>query len=243
MVTREDIEAFLDRLASEGATYREIEPGLWAVRPAGALDLDVVVHYTPPVVVLRVKVMDLPSRQRAVADLNRRLLELNATDLVHGSYGISNGSDRAHRGARTGAPRLRGVPGQLRKHDARARDAPPRAVLVQRGTLGMGIFDRFATLIKSNINDLISSAENPEKMLNQIIVDMRDQLVKAKQQVAAAIADEKRLRDQADEECEAGARTGWQKAELAVRQERRRSRQAGTRQAERAPRRTRSSSS
>ena len=64
----------------------------------------------------------------------------------------------------------------------------------------MGIFDRFATLLKSNINDLISSAENPEKMLNQIIVDMRDQLVKAKQQVAAAIADEKRLKDQADTE-------------------------------------------
>jgi phage shock protein A len=64
----------------------------------------------------------------------------------------------------------------------------------------MGIFDRFATLLKSNINDLISSAENPEKMLNQIIVDMRGQLVKAKQQVASAIADEKRLRDQADTE-------------------------------------------
>jgi phage shock protein A len=57
----------------------------------------------------------------------------------------------------------------------------------------MGIFDRLSTLIKSNINDLISSAENPEKMLNQIIVDMRNQLAKAKQQVAAAIADEKRL--------------------------------------------------
>src|ERR671933_3004427 len=64
----------------------------------------------------------------------------------------------------------------------------------------MGIFDRLSTLIKSNINDLVSSAENPEKMLNQIIVDMRSQLVKAKQQVAAAIADEKRLRDQADGE-------------------------------------------
>jgi phage shock protein A len=81
----------------------------------------------------------------------------------------------------------------------------------------MGIFDRLATLIKSNINDLISSAENPEKMLNQIIVDMRDQLVKAKQQVAAAIADEKRLRDQADDE--ARQATDWMaKAELAVRQ-------------------------
>jgi len=81
----------------------------------------------------------------------------------------------------------------------------------------MGIFDRLSTLIKSNINDLISSAENPEKMLNQIIIDMRDQLVKAKQQVAAAIADEKRLRDQADEEAKQA--TEWmQKAELAVRQ-------------------------
>jgi phage shock protein A len=64
----------------------------------------------------------------------------------------------------------------------------------------MGIFDRFSTLLRSNINDIISSAENPEKMLNQIIVDMRSQLAKAKQQVAAAIADEKRLRDQADAE-------------------------------------------
>jgi phage shock protein A len=64
----------------------------------------------------------------------------------------------------------------------------------------MGIFDRLTTLLRSNINDLISSAEHPEKMLNQIIVDMQSQLVKAKQQVAAAIADEKRLRDQTDQE-------------------------------------------
>src|SRR3954469_23970382 len=64
----------------------------------------------------------------------------------------------------------------------------------------MGIFDRFSALLKSNINDLISKAEDPEKMLTQILVDMRGQLVKAKQQVAFAIADEKRLRDQADAE-------------------------------------------
>jgi hypothetical protein len=92
MVTREDIESFLDRLASEGATYREIEPGLWAVRPSGALDVDVIVHYSPPVAVLRVKVMDIPADNGRGANLNRRLLELNASDLVHGSYGISNGS-------------------------------------------------------------------------------------------------------------------------------------------------------
>src|SRR3984957_14698044 len=81
----------------------------------------------------------------------------------------------------------------------------------------MGIFDRLTTLLRSNINDLISSAEHPEKMLNQIIVDMRSQLVKAKQQVATAIADEKRLRDQA--ELEFKQSEDWEKrAVLAVRE-------------------------
>src|SRR3954468_533187 len=81
----------------------------------------------------------------------------------------------------------------------------------------MGIFDRFSTVLRSNINDLISRAEDPEKMLNQILVDMRSQLVKAKQQVAAAIADEKRLRDQADAEMKQAA--DWNnKAMLAVRE-------------------------
>src|SRR3989454_8408425 len=64
----------------------------------------------------------------------------------------------------------------------------------------MGIFDRLSTLFRSNINDLINRAENPEKMLNQLIVDMRSQLAKAKQQVAGAIADEKRLAAQVDQE-------------------------------------------
>ncbi len=81
----------------------------------------------------------------------------------------------------------------------------------------MGIFDRIATLFKSNINDLISKAENPEKMLDQIVVDMRNQLTKAKQQVAAAIADEKRLKDQVEAEYKASQ--DWeQKAMLAVKE-------------------------
>ena len=88
MVTRDDIESFLDRLGAEGANYSEVEPGLWLVKPGGALDLDVVVHYSPPVVLLRVKVMSCPADDGACAGLNRRLLELNATDLLHGSYGI-----------------------------------------------------------------------------------------------------------------------------------------------------------
>jgi hypothetical protein len=92
MVTKEDIERFLDRLTEDDDSYSEVEPGLWIVKPAGELDFAVVVHYSPPVVLLRVKVMTLPSNAEALATLSRRLLELNATDLVHGSYGIENQS-------------------------------------------------------------------------------------------------------------------------------------------------------
>ncbi len=81
----------------------------------------------------------------------------------------------------------------------------------------MGIFDRLSGLLRSNINDLISRAEDPEKMLNQILVDMRGQLAKAKQQVATAIADEKRLRDQADAEFRQ-AQDWEQKAMLAIKE-------------------------
>ncbi len=89
MVSREQIEAFLDRLAGEVASYREVGDGLWVVKPGGELDLDVVVHYSPPVLLLRVKVMALPDDPARCAPLYPRLLELNATDLVHGSYGIA----------------------------------------------------------------------------------------------------------------------------------------------------------
>jgi hypothetical protein len=92
MVNKEDVERFLDRLSAEGANYSELEPGLWIVKPSGELDFSVVVHYSPPVVVLRVKVMTLPTDATSLATLSRRLLELNATDLVHGSYGIEEDS-------------------------------------------------------------------------------------------------------------------------------------------------------
>ena len=57
----------------------------------------------------------------------------------------------------------------------------------------MGLFSRLKTLVSSNINDLISKAEKPEKMLNQLIIDMQEQLVESKRAVALAIADEKKL--------------------------------------------------
>ena len=60
----------------------------------------------------------------------------------------------------------------------------------------MGLFDRFRRVVKSNINDMISKAENPEKMLTQLIEDMNGQLIESKKAVASAIADEKQLQRQ-----------------------------------------------
>jgi len=81
----------------------------------------------------------------------------------------------------------------------------------------MSIFQKISTLFKSNINDLISRAENPEKMLNQIILDMKEQLAKAKREVAAAIADERKLRAQLDDEIKQ-AREWERRAMLAVKE-------------------------
>lgn len=80
----------------------------------------------------------------------------------------------------------------------------------------MGIFDRLKTVISSNMNDLIAKAENPEKMLNQMIIDMNEQLIESKKAVAMAIADEKRLEREVIEN-KAKAEDWEKKAVLAVR--------------------------
>lgn len=80
----------------------------------------------------------------------------------------------------------------------------------------MGIFSRLGTLIKSNLNDLISRSEDPEKMLTQVLLDMQQQLVEAKKSVAIAIADEKKLQKQYNVELDKSK--DWErKAMLAVR--------------------------
>ncbi|MFV1988515.1 MAG: PspA/IM30 family protein [Gemmatimonadota bacterium] len=81
----------------------------------------------------------------------------------------------------------------------------------------MGIVDRLSRLVRSNINDLIARAENPEKMLGQIIEDMRRQLAQAKQEVAVAIADERKLRAHWEEE-RSGAEQWERRARLAIRE-------------------------
>jgi phage shock protein A len=57
----------------------------------------------------------------------------------------------------------------------------------------MSIFDRIGRLFKSNVNDMIDKAEDPEKMLKQIIEELNQNLLQVKQQVASAIATEKTL--------------------------------------------------
>ena len=79
----------------------------------------------------------------------------------------------------------------------------------------MGIFGRFRRMMKSNLNDMISKSENPEKMLSQVIVDMNQQLIESKKSVASSIADEKRLERQMRNN-QSLAREWEDKARLAV---------------------------
>ncbi|HEX5726897.1 MAG TPA: YbjN domain-containing protein [Longimicrobiaceae bacterium] len=84
MVTREDVENFLSRMEME---TEEIGEGMWLARndhegPA------VVISYSPPLLVFRLKVLDVPKDGERCAELYRKLLEYNASDLVHAAYGL-----------------------------------------------------------------------------------------------------------------------------------------------------------
>ena len=78
-----------------------------------------------------------------------------------------------------------------------------------------GLLDRVSTLVRANLNDLIDRAENPEKVIRQALIDMNNQLIQVKTQVAASIADEQKLY-QRWQENQALAQDSQRKAELAV---------------------------
>src|SRR5215471_12641125 len=79
----------------------------------------------------------------------------------------------------------------------------------------MALLERVATLVRANLNDLIDKAEDPEKMIKQLILDMQNQLLQVKTQVAVAMADEHLLEKRQKENEERSAQ--WMhKAELAV---------------------------
>jgi phage shock protein A len=79
----------------------------------------------------------------------------------------------------------------------------------------MALLERVATLIRANLNDLVDQAEHPEKMIKQVILDMQNQLMQVKTQVAIAIADQHLLEKKQQENLD--AQKDWlRKAELAV---------------------------
>jgi phage shock protein A len=79
----------------------------------------------------------------------------------------------------------------------------------------MALLERVSTLIRANLNDMIDNAEDPEKMIKQVILDMQNQLLQVKTQVAIAIADQHLLEKKRKENEDAG--NDWRrKAEMAV---------------------------
>lgn len=87
MVTREDLESFLIRMDLE---YEEVDTGMFLVRGRNS-GLPMVVHYAEALLLIRLKLMDMPDLADGKVDLYKTLLELNATEVVHGAYGIEDG--------------------------------------------------------------------------------------------------------------------------------------------------------
>lgn len=86
MLTREEVEGYLLRM---GLDHQEIGEGMWLA--ASGSGPGIVIHLSPPLLVFRMKVMDLPADEPRCGTLFRRLLELNATDLVHAAYALEEG--------------------------------------------------------------------------------------------------------------------------------------------------------
>jgi hypothetical protein len=86
MVTRDDLESYLIRMDLD---FDEVDEGMFLVQPRND-GPPVVVHHSPPLLVIRLKVMTVP-KDRDLGELYENLLVWNATDVVHGAYGIEEG--------------------------------------------------------------------------------------------------------------------------------------------------------
>ena len=84
MVTREDLESYLLRMDLE---YEEVDPGMFLVRGKNS-GLPMVVNHADALLLIRMKLMDLPTPEESRLELYRTLLQLNASDVVHGAYGL-----------------------------------------------------------------------------------------------------------------------------------------------------------
>jgi hypothetical protein len=83
MKSADDVEAYLLKMQLQAESPR---PGMWVVKTPGADVQNFVISVSGPVIVFRIKVMDLPTDKRE--ELYRTLLELNATEMLHGAYGL-----------------------------------------------------------------------------------------------------------------------------------------------------------
>lgn len=92
MIGKEDIESWLIRTELD---FEELEEGIWVVRATagdgGGDEPPVMLSHQAPVLFLRAAIREAPEDPDAQAKLFRRLLELNANDLVHGAYGLEEG--------------------------------------------------------------------------------------------------------------------------------------------------------
>ncbi len=90
MIGLEDLESYLLRTELD---HEEIGEGIWGVHPSGEEEQlpAIVVNHAPPVVVLRSDVQRAPEDSEEQRKLFEKLLELNATEVVHGAYGLENG--------------------------------------------------------------------------------------------------------------------------------------------------------
>jgi hypothetical protein len=81
MATRDEIEHYMIQM---GYPFESLESHMWVIHNTG----DIVITYEPPLVVFRMKLMEVPNKQRE--EFFKLLLELNATQMIHGAYGIEN---------------------------------------------------------------------------------------------------------------------------------------------------------
>lgn len=86
MVTREDLESFLIRM---DLNWEEVDEGMYLVRGRNS-GLPMVVNHADNLLLIRMKVMDMPAAGPADPGLYKRLLELNASDVIHGAYGLED---------------------------------------------------------------------------------------------------------------------------------------------------------
>lgn len=89
MIAVEDLQGWVDRLGGGGLEVEHPAEEVWVVHTQDGAG--VVISLLPPVAVLRIRVMASPKDPKRRAELNQRLLELNATDLLSGAYGVEGG--------------------------------------------------------------------------------------------------------------------------------------------------------